>query len=186
MALHALFRPGVGKTSTSWKRPLKASCLTSQASAVLERCSSPALARALGLARLSGGVLRVVAAEHRSQWRNRQLALERLAELLRNGLKPPPKHAAPLNPPRLSASPLGCQETARSAQAAASTPLPQRRLRSVSTTAADPCVSDFAAYSLPKNVRNCLWSERWRSKTCTSIHLASVWAAGLCRLRCRC
>ena len=32
---------------------------------------------------LSGGVLRVVAAEHRSQWRNRQLALERLAQLLR-------------------------------------------------------------------------------------------------------
>ena len=36
------------------------------------------------------GVLVVVAAEHRSQWLNRQAAQKRLAELLRQALAPPP------------------------------------------------------------------------------------------------
>jgi len=39
--------------------------------------------------RLVDGCLRVVVAEQRSQWQNRQLAMMRLAELLRQGLKPP-------------------------------------------------------------------------------------------------
>ena len=39
--------------------------------------------------RLVGGCLRVVAVEERSQYQNRQLALIRLADLLREGLKPP-------------------------------------------------------------------------------------------------
>jgi len=38
---------------------------------------------------LVDGCLRVVVAEQRSQWQNRQLAMMRLAELLREGLKPP-------------------------------------------------------------------------------------------------
>ena len=39
--------------------------------------------------RLVEGCLRVVVAEERSQWQNRQKALHRLAELLREGLQPP-------------------------------------------------------------------------------------------------
>ena len=39
--------------------------------------------------RLSDGCLRVVAAEERSQWQNRQAAMARLSDLLREGLKPP-------------------------------------------------------------------------------------------------
>ena len=40
--------------------------------------------------RLVDGCLRVVVAEERSQWQNRQKALHRLGELLREGLQPPP------------------------------------------------------------------------------------------------
>ena len=40
--------------------------------------------------RLVEGCLRVVVAEERSQWQNRQKALHRMAELLREGLQPPP------------------------------------------------------------------------------------------------
>ena len=45
--------------------------------------------------RVSDGCLRVVAAEERSQWQNRQAAMARLAELLREGLKPPPPSRRP-------------------------------------------------------------------------------------------
>jgi ribosome-associated protein len=47
-----------------------------------------ALARLQG--RLVAGVLVVVAAEHRSQWLNRQAALKRLGDLLRQAIEPPP------------------------------------------------------------------------------------------------
>jgi ribosome-associated protein len=61
-----------------------------------------ALARLQG--RLVAGVLVVVAAEHRSQWLNRQAAQKRLAELLRQALAPPP-------PPRRRTKPTrGSQE----------------------------------------------------------------------------
>ena len=40
--------------------------------------------------RLLNGCVRVVAAEERSQWQNRQAAMTRLADLLRQGLAPPP------------------------------------------------------------------------------------------------
>ena len=40
--------------------------------------------------RLVEGCLRVVVAEERSQWQNRQKALHRMGELLREGLQPPP------------------------------------------------------------------------------------------------
>ena len=69
------------------------------ASAVLGEVCRQRLQERLG-PKLSGGVLRVVAAEHRSQWRNRQLALERLAQLLREGLKPPPKPRRATKPTR--------------------------------------------------------------------------------------
>lgn len=47
--------------------------------------------------RLVGGVLTVTASEHRSQLRNREAALARMAELLRAAIAPP---AAPRRPTR--------------------------------------------------------------------------------------
>lgn len=41
--------------------------------------------------RLAGGVIAVRASEHRSQWRNREAALTRLAALLAEATAPPPK-----------------------------------------------------------------------------------------------
>lgn len=54
---------------------------------------------ALG-ARVVEGCVRVVAAEERSQWQNRQRALARLGDLLREGLKPPPPQRKPTRPGR--------------------------------------------------------------------------------------
>ncbi len=51
-------------------------------------------------ARLVDGCLRVVVAEERSQWQNRQKALVRMAELLRDGLKPPPPSRKATRPTR--------------------------------------------------------------------------------------
>lgn len=48
--------------------------------------------------RMAEGVVTVVASEHRSQLRNRQAALQRLAELLDEALRPPP-------PPRRATKP---------------------------------------------------------------------------------
>jgi len=50
--------------------------------------------------RVSDGCLCVVAAEERSQWQNRQAAMARLAELLREGLKPPPPSRKATRPGR--------------------------------------------------------------------------------------
>ena len=50
--------------------------------------------------RIVDGCLRVVAAEERSQWQNRQRAMARLADLLRDGLKPPPPQRKPTRPGR--------------------------------------------------------------------------------------
>ena len=50
--------------------------------------------------RLLEGCLRVVVAEERSQWQNRQKALHRMAELLREGLKPPPRARKATRPGR--------------------------------------------------------------------------------------
>ena len=49
---------------------------------------------------LAAGCVRVVAADERSQYQNRQLALTRLAELLRMGLKAVPKTRKPTKPSR--------------------------------------------------------------------------------------
>ena len=50
--------------------------------------------------RCVAGCLRVAVSEHRSQYQNRQLALARLGDLLREGLKPPPKLRKPTKPTR--------------------------------------------------------------------------------------
>ena len=50
--------------------------------------------------RLSDGCLRVVVAEERSQLQNRQKALHRMAELLRQGLQPPPPSRKSTRPGR--------------------------------------------------------------------------------------
>lgn len=51
-------------------------------------------------ARLVGTVLTVDASEHRSQRRNRQAARERMADLLRGALAPPPPKRRPTRPTR--------------------------------------------------------------------------------------
>ena len=50
--------------------------------------------------RCVAGCLCVAVSEHRSQYQNRQLALARLGDLLREGLKPPPKKRKPTKPTR--------------------------------------------------------------------------------------
>ncbi|GAA1350466.1 alternative ribosome rescue aminoacyl-tRNA hydrolase ArfB [Streptomyces beijiangensis] len=54
--------------------------------------------------RLVGGVISVRASEHRSQWRNREMALVRLAALLAEATAPPPK------PRRATKIPRGINE----------------------------------------------------------------------------
>ena len=49
-------------------------------------------------ARLVDGVLTVTASERRSQLRNREAARERLADLLRDALAPPPRPRRPTRP----------------------------------------------------------------------------------------
>jgi ribosome-associated protein len=50
--------------------------------------------------RCVAGCLRVAVSDHRSQYQNRQLAMQRLGDLLREGLKPPPKLRKPTKPTR--------------------------------------------------------------------------------------
>lgn len=50
--------------------------------------------------RLTDGVVSVRASEHRSQWRNREAAAERLAALLAEATEPPPKPRRPTRVPR--------------------------------------------------------------------------------------
>tara|TARA_Y100001968_G_C19078542_1_gene581864 strand:+ start:234 stop:662 length:429 start_codon:yes stop_codon:yes gene_type:complete len=53
-------------------------------------------------ARCINGCLKIVASEERSQYQNRQFALARLADLLRAGIKPPPKPRKATKPTRAS------------------------------------------------------------------------------------
>ena len=50
--------------------------------------------------RLVDGDLRIVVADERSQWQNRQKAMVRMAELLRDALKPPPPSRKATRPTR--------------------------------------------------------------------------------------
>jgi len=52
------------------------------------------------LSRLPEPTVRIVASEHRSQHRNRVAARERLADLLRTALAPPPPQRRPTKPTR--------------------------------------------------------------------------------------
>ena len=52
--------------------------------------------------RCVNGCLKIVASEERSQYQNRQLAMARLADLLLEGLKPPPKARKATKPTRSS------------------------------------------------------------------------------------
>ena len=52
--------------------------------------------------RLTGGVLTVIASEHRSQLRNREAAAARLAEMLTEATAPPPRARRPTKPSRAS------------------------------------------------------------------------------------
>ena len=52
--------------------------------------------------RCVNGCLNIVASEERSQYQNRQLAMARLADLLQEGLKPPPKARKATKPTRAS------------------------------------------------------------------------------------
>jgi ribosome-associated protein len=56
--------------------------------------------RARLLSRLPEPTVRIVASEHRSQHRNRVAARERLADLLRTALAPPPPPRRPTRPTR--------------------------------------------------------------------------------------
>jgi ribosome-associated protein len=61
--------------------------------------------------RMAAGVVTIVASEHRSQWRNREAALRRLAELLASAVAPP---APPRRPTRPSRSAVERRLTAKS------------------------------------------------------------------------
>ena len=52
--------------------------------------------------RCVNGCLNIIAKEERSQYQNRKLALARLADLLREGLQPPPKARKATKPTRAS------------------------------------------------------------------------------------
>ena len=69
---------------------------------VARSAALPETLRARALERLSGrlvdGVLTVTASDRRSQRQNRDLARERLAETLREAVKPPPRKRRPTKP----------------------------------------------------------------------------------------
>ena len=79
----------------------------SRAELTVDLAASPAFSQAqrarvlAALAdRLVDGRLTVVASEHRSQLRNRRAAAERLAQILREALAPPPLRRRPTKPSR--------------------------------------------------------------------------------------
>ena len=72
-----------------------------QRCSVIGPCRKQRLINQLGN-RCINGCLSVVAAEERSQYQNRKLALARLAELLREALKPGPKARKATKPTRSS------------------------------------------------------------------------------------
>ncbi|OAA24232.1 ribosome-associated protein [Frankia sp. EI5c] len=89
--------PGGQSVNTSDSR-VELSFDVAGAPSVPEQLRARALARLEG--RLVGGVLTLAASEHRSQLRNREAALERLAALLREATAPPPRPRRPTRPSR--------------------------------------------------------------------------------------
>jgi ribosome-associated protein len=73
---------------------------------VARSAALPPVLGARALERLSGrlvdGVLTVSSSEHRSQLRNRAAAEQRLAEILRSAIAPPPRERRPTKPTRAS------------------------------------------------------------------------------------
>jgi ribosome-associated protein len=65
--------------------------------------------------RLVDGVLTITASEHRSQLRNREAALARLAETLRAAVAPPPKARRPTKPSKAAADRRIAEKKRRSA-----------------------------------------------------------------------
>ncbi|MHB8452478.1 MAG: alternative ribosome rescue aminoacyl-tRNA hydrolase ArfB [Mycobacteriales bacterium] len=89
--------PGGQSVNTSDSRA-EVSFNVAASPALPERLRERALERLAG--RLAGGILTVVAAEHRSQLANREAALARLAELLREATDPPPRPRRDTRPSR--------------------------------------------------------------------------------------
>jgi ribosome-associated protein len=87
----------------------------------LARSALPATLRERALRRLEqrlvGGVLTVVAAEHRSQLRNRDAARARLRGLLVEATAPPQRSRRPTRPTRGSNTPVGDQDASRRGEA---------------------------------------------------------------------
>jgi ribosome-associated protein len=71
-----------------------------QSSALSANLRERALNRLAG--RLVDGVITIAASEHRSQLRNREEAEDRLVELLRTAIAPPPKPRRPTSPTKAS------------------------------------------------------------------------------------
>jgi ribosome-associated protein len=89
--------PGGQSVNTTDSR-VELSYDVARSAALSDRQRERALARLED--RLVDGVLTVTASEHRSQLRNRQAAVERLADLLEAALAPPPKRRRPTRPSR--------------------------------------------------------------------------------------
>ena len=91
--------PGGQGVNTSDSR-VELSYDVAQSSALGPTLRARALDRLAG--RLVDGVVTVVSSEHRSQLRNREVAEDRLADLLRAALAPPPRPRRPTKPSKAS------------------------------------------------------------------------------------
>jgi ribosome-associated protein len=89
--------PGGQSVNTTDSR-VELSWNIADSTALSEALRSRALERLEG--RLVDGVLTVVASEHRSQWQNRRTAEQRLVDIIREALAPPPRPRRPTRPSR--------------------------------------------------------------------------------------
>ena len=87
--------PGGQSVNTTDSR-VELSLDLASSSAFTETQRTRALARLSN--RLVGGVLTITATEHRSQLRNRDAAVRRMAQLLREAIAPPPAKRRPTKP----------------------------------------------------------------------------------------
>jgi ribosome-associated protein len=89
--------PGGQSVNTADSR-VEVSFDVARSNALPSRLRERALERLEG--RLVDGVLTVSATEHRSQWRNRRVAVSRLSEILETAVAPPPRRRRPTRPSR--------------------------------------------------------------------------------------